>query len=187
MPVDGVHLHADAVHQPGGRGSNAAKAEDSADPAREHAVLRELIELAKFEVFVLQDQALGGGKCHGERVLSHRLGIAAAVGCHWHTLRELAQRNEVHASDHELDQPRAVQQLCLAGPEFFGGVKCQERAGVAQRFGAGRLIELGEIYDSACAGESVGNDRLTFLAQLEGDDERWSAQLHAPPRLARLG
>jgi hypothetical protein len=29
---------------------------------------------------VFQDQALGGGKCHGERVLSHRLGIAAAVG-----------------------------------------------------------------------------------------------------------
>ena len=121
---------------------------------------------------MLQDQTLGGGKCHGERVLSHQLGIAAAVGCHWHTLRELAQRNEVHASDDELDQPRAVQQLCLAGPQFFGGVKCQERAGVAQRFGAGRLIELGEIYDSACAGESVGNDRLTLLAQLEGDDER---------------
>ncbi len=65
--------------------------------------------------------------------------------------------------------------LCLAGPQFFGGVKCQEHAGVAQRFGAGRLIELGEIYDSAYAGESVGNDRLTLLAQLEGDDERWSA------------
>ena len=97
---------------------------------------------------MLQDQALGGGKCHGERVLSHRLGIAAAVGCHWHTLRELAQRNEVHASDDELDQPRAAQQLCLAGPQFFGGVKCQERAGVAQRFGAGRLIELSEIYEA---------------------------------------
>ena len=52
----------------------------------EHAVPCELIELAKFEVFVLQDQALGGGKCHGERVLSHRLGITAAVRCHWHTL-----------------------------------------------------------------------------------------------------
>src|SRR5258707_4619294 len=57
MPVDGVHPHADAVHQPPGRGSDAAKAEDSADPAREHAVLRELIKLAKFEAFVLQDQA----------------------------------------------------------------------------------------------------------------------------------
>ena len=65
-------------------------------------------------------------------------------------------------------------------PQFFGGVKCQERAGVAQCFGAGRLIELGEIYDSACAGESVGNDCLTLLAQFEGDDERWSAQLHTP-------
>jgi hypothetical protein len=53
--------------------------------------------------------------------------------------------------------PRAVQQLCLAELQFF----CQERAGVAQRFGAGRLIKLGEIYDSACAGECVGNDRLT--------------------------
>src|SRR5215471_13908434 len=52
MPVDGVHPHADAVHQPPGRGSDAAKAEDSADPAREHAVLRELIKLAKFDVFV---------------------------------------------------------------------------------------------------------------------------------------
>jgi hypothetical protein len=45
----------------------------------------------------------------------------------------------------------------------------------------------GPVYDSACAGESVGNDRLTLLAQLEGDDERWSAQFHASPRLARLG
>jgi len=35
MPVDGVHPHADAVHQSGGRGSDAAKAEDSAEPARE--------------------------------------------------------------------------------------------------------------------------------------------------------
>src|SRR5271167_2941248 len=79
MPVDGVHPHANAVHQPSGRGSDATKAEDSADPAREHAVLRELIELATFEVFVLRDQALGGGKCHGERVLSHRLGIAGKL------------------------------------------------------------------------------------------------------------
>src|SRR6516164_8566432 len=59
MPVDGVHPHADAVDQPPGRGSDAAKAEYSADPAREHAVVRELIKLAKFDVFVLQDQALG--------------------------------------------------------------------------------------------------------------------------------
>src|ERR1700730_18595622 len=93
--------------------------------------------------------------------------LAAAVGCDWHTLREFAQRNEVHASDHELDQPSAAQQLCLAGPQFFGGVKCQERAGVAQCFGARRLIKPGEIYDSACAGESVGNNRLTLFAQLE--------------------
>src|SRR5262249_59487300 len=28
------------------------------------------------------------------------------------------------------------------------------------------------------------NDRLTILAQFEGDDERWSAKLHASPRLA---
>src|SRR6516225_2156823 len=55
MPVDGVHPYADAVHQPPDRGSDAAKAEDSADPAREHAVLRELIKLAKFDVFALQD------------------------------------------------------------------------------------------------------------------------------------
>src|SRR6516162_7284312 len=180
VPVDGVHPHADATLQPPSRGSDAAKAEDSADPAREHAVLRELIKLAKFEVSVLQDQALGGGKCHCQRVLSHRLGVAAAVGCHWHPLWELAQRNEVHATDHELDQPRAGQQRCFAGPQLFGGIECQEHAGVAQRFGAGRLIELGEIYDIACAGEGVGNDCLTRLAQLEGDDERWSAQLHAP-------
>src|SRR5262245_31149613 len=180
MPVDGVHPHADAVHKPPGRGSDAAKAEYSADPAREHAVVRELIKLAKFEVFMLQDQALGGGKCHRQRVLSHRLGVAAAVGCHWNPLRKLAQRNEVHATDHELYQPRAGQQRCLAGPQLFGGIECQEDAGVAQRFGAGRLIELGEIYNIACASESVGNDRLTLLAQFEGDDERWSAKLHAP-------
>src|SRR5262245_41832718 len=180
MPVDGVHPHADAVHKPPGCGSDAAKAEYSADPAREHAVVRELIKLAKFEVFMLQDQALGGGKCHRQRVLSHRLGVAAAVGCHWNPLRKLAQRNEVHATDHELDQPHAVQQRCLAGPQLFGGIECQEDAGPAQRFGAGRLIELGKIYNIACAGESVGNDRLTRLAQFEGDDKRWWAKLHAP-------
>src|SRR5262249_42563011 len=93
--------------------------------------------------------------------------------------RKLAQRNEVHATDHELDQPRAGQQRCLAGPQLFGGIECQEHAGVAQRFGAGRLIELSEIYNIACAGEGVGNDRLTRLAQFEGDDKRWWAQLHA--------
>src|SRR5262249_27053035 len=82
---------------------------------------------------------------------------------------------------------RVGQQLCLAGPQLFGGIECQEHAGAAQRFGAGRLIELGEIYDIACAGEGVGNDRLMLLAHFEGDDERWSAQLHAPPRLPRLG
>jgi len=98
-----MHPHTDTVHQPGGRGSDAAKPEDSADTARQHAVSRELIKLATFEVFVLQDQALGGGKRNGESVLGHRLSITAAVGCHWHTFRELAQRNEVHATDHELD------------------------------------------------------------------------------------
>src|SRR5262245_28055001 len=67
-----------------------------------------------------------------------------------------------------------------ASPDRSGGIECQEHAGVAQRFGAGRLIELGETHNIACAGESVGNDRLTLLAQFEGDDERWSAKLHAP-------
>ncbi len=32
-------------------------------------------------------------------MLGHRLGITAAVGCHWHTFRELAQRNEIHATE----------------------------------------------------------------------------------------
>src|SRR5262249_51243456 len=72
-------------------------------------------------------------------------------------------------------------------PQLFGGIECQEDAGLAQRFGAGRLIELGKVYNIACAGESVGDDRLTLLAQFEGDDERWSAQFHAPARLLRLG
>ena len=40
MPVDGVYPHADAAHQPGSRSSDTAKAEDSAEPAREHAVRR---------------------------------------------------------------------------------------------------------------------------------------------------
>jgi hypothetical protein len=78
------------------------------------------------------------------------------VSCNELTGRTISEQgNEVHASDHELDQPRAIQQLCLAGLQLFRGVKCQERAGIAQRFGAGRLIELGEIYDSACTGESA--------------------------------
>src|SRR5262249_26367552 len=103
-----MHSHTDTVHQPCGRGSDATKPENSADTTRKHAVPRELIKLATFEVFVLQDEALGGGKRHGESVLGHRLGITATVGRHGPTLRQLAQRNEVHATDHELDQPRTV-------------------------------------------------------------------------------
>src|SRR5262249_28137834 len=68
-PVNGMHSHTDTVHQPCGRGSDATKPENSADTTRKHAVPRELIKLATFEVFVLQDEALGGGKRHGESVL----------------------------------------------------------------------------------------------------------------------
>ena len=89
--------------------NNAAEAEDSADAAREHAVARKLIESTMLEVFVLHDQAFGGSKGHREGVFGHRLGVTAAIGCHGHTLREFAERNEVHASDGELDQPRAMQ------------------------------------------------------------------------------
>src|SRR5262249_18527976 len=103
-----MHSHTDTVHQPCGRGSDATKPEDSADTTCEHAVPRELIKLATFDVFVLQASALGGGKRHGESVLGHRLGATATVGPHGHTFRKLAQRNEVHATDHELDQPRTV-------------------------------------------------------------------------------
>jgi hypothetical protein len=42
---------------------------------------------------------------------------------------------------------------------------------IAQRLGAGRLVELGEIDDWACTGESVSDDRLALLAQFEGNDE----------------
>ena len=73
LPIDGMRLHADTVHQPGSGGFDAAKPEDFADTTHEHAVSRELIKLTTFEVFVLQDQALGGGKCHGESVLGHQL------------------------------------------------------------------------------------------------------------------
>ena len=64
---------------------------------------------------------------------------------------------------------------------------CQERAGVAQRFNSRRPIEFGEIYDSACTGESIGNDRFSPLAEFEGNDERWCAQFHALPILHRFG
>ena len=53
--------------------------------------------------------------------------------------------------------------------------------------GYGQPKKIHLLLNSKRAGESVGNDRLTLLAQLEGDDERWSAQHHALPRLARLG
>src|SRR5258708_13294878 len=52
MPVDGVHPHADPVHQPPGRDSDAAKAEASADPAPAHPTLLHLITLAKFSVLL---------------------------------------------------------------------------------------------------------------------------------------
>jgi hypothetical protein len=42
------------VHQPPGRGSDAAKAEDSADSARQHAVLRELIKSVVLELEVVR-------------------------------------------------------------------------------------------------------------------------------------
>jgi hypothetical protein len=58
-------------------------------------------------------------------------------------------------------------------------IVCQERAGVAQRFSSRQSIEFGEIYNSACAGESVGNDRFAPLAEFEGNDEWWRAQFHS--------
>jgi hypothetical protein len=54
-------MRADAGHQSAGRGGNAAESEDSTDAARHHAVAHKLIELTPLEVFVLHDQALGGG------------------------------------------------------------------------------------------------------------------------------
>src|SRR6516225_7057630 len=47
-PVDCMHPHTDTVHEPRSRGADAAKAEDSADTAGEHAVPRELIKLSTF-------------------------------------------------------------------------------------------------------------------------------------------
>jgi hypothetical protein len=68
-----------------------------------------------------------------------------------------------------LNQLRSLQQRCLAGLQLLGGIERQEHAGVAQRLGTGRLIELGKINDTGCTGESVGSDRLAPLAQFEGD------------------
>jgi hypothetical protein len=65
---------------------------------------------------------------------------------------------------------------------------CQERASVAQRFSSRRPIEFGQIYDSACAGESVGNDRFTPLAEFEGNNEWWPRETAPPPSFpSRLG
>ena len=46
MAVDGVHPHAGAVHQAAGRGADASKAKDFAEPAREHSFLRRTRESA---------------------------------------------------------------------------------------------------------------------------------------------
>jgi hypothetical protein len=46
-----------------------------------------------------------------------------------------------------------------------------------------RFVDFGFGAPVPCAelcGEGVGNDRLTRLAQFEGDDKRWWAKLHAP-------
>jgi hypothetical protein len=85
---------------------------------------------------------------------------------------------EALSGDHELDQPRARQQLGFTGAQFFRGVKCQERVGVAQRFRAGRLIQLSEIDDSACAGESVGHDRFSLSSKATTSDGRLSTMQH---------
>jgi hypothetical protein len=50
-----------------------------------------------------------------------------------------------------------------------------------------RFIELGEVYDSTGAGRERRRRSLKLLAQFEGADKRRSAQVHASPRLARLG
>ena len=137
---------------------------------------------------MFQDQALGGGKCHRQRVLSHRLGVAAAVGCHWHPLREFAQRNEVHATNHELDQPRGVQQLCLAGPQLFGGIDCHEDAGLAQRFGLALTrrvdgVVVGRIMKAAAA--PVGQPWLWTLAFGQHED-RTPTHGYEPTREAAI-
>ena len=75
---------------------------------------------------------------------------------------------------------------------------CQERARVAQGFSSRRLIEFGEIYDGARAGEFIGNATTSGgglssmhpnitparLAKLRRSDRRvFDAEESATPRL----
>jgi hypothetical protein len=51
-----------------------------------------------------QREGLTAASANGERVLSHRLGIAAAVGCHGHTLREMLNARRP-MSQNGMDRP----------------------------------------------------------------------------------
>jgi hypothetical protein len=52
-------------------------------------------------------------------------------------------------------------------------VLCVKSAPALQGFSSRRLIQFGEIYDGACAGELIGKDRFAPVAEFEGNDERW--------------
>jgi hypothetical protein len=51
----------------------------------------------------------------------------------------------------------------------------------------GLLVWSLSIRRSAAATRSRARSKSATVAQFEGDDERWSAKLHASPRLPRLG
>ena len=104
-----MDAHPEAAHEPRGGHPDAAEAQDAADPARQHTVGLELVELAPRQGRMLRQEALRRGQRHGEGVLRHRLGVGTAIAGDGHLGRQVAERDEVHPGRHELHEPGAAE------------------------------------------------------------------------------
>src|SRR5690349_1709098 len=60
--VDRMNLHAKGAHQPRRRDADIAEAENAAHAAAQHLVGTALVEVAPFQIVVLDEQALRGGE-----------------------------------------------------------------------------------------------------------------------------
>ena len=164
--VDGVDSHAERPHQPGGGDADAAEAQDAAGLAGQNAVAGELVEFAAVQRVMLDQQAFRGGKHHGQPVLRHCLGIGAAVAGDGDFGRKRAERDEVDAGGHELDQAGGLDVLGLARAQVLAGVAGKQGGGVPQRLDAGGIVEIGEVDKAAGVADRIGENRAFRWADM---------------------
>jgi hypothetical protein len=107
--IDGVNRHAQPTQQPGARDANPSETQNARNTASQHPIRGELIEIAAFQVVVLDDQPLGRRQRHGHPVLGHWFGIPSAVEGDPQRSGQSTERDKVDAGADELQQRRVAQ------------------------------------------------------------------------------